>query len=85
MDLPIMRLATLSEFLKSAQTKGLRRTAFNDMQISNRPSRLGNVDVKFEDTSNGLWGLVGLNHHKSLLEERELEYIPASAPRASLL
>lgn len=77
MKLPIMRLATLSEILKSAQTEELRRTALNDMQISNRPSRLGNVAVEFRDTSNGLWGLNGLNHHQGLLDERESDYTPS--------
>lgn len=75
MQLPIMRLATLSEFLKSAQTEDLCRTALNDMQIPNRSSRLGKVAVEFGLTSNGLWGLTGPGSERGLLGERELDYI----------
>lgn len=75
LQLPIMRLATLSEFLKSSQTEDLRRTAMNDMQISNRSSRLGKFAVEFGPTSSGLWGLMGSGSDRGLLGERELDRV----------
>lgn len=71
MQVPIMRLATLSEFIKSSQTKDLRRIAMDDMQNSNRPTQLDNVAIEFREISR-IWGLqTALDQQGSLPEHDE--------------
>ncbi|KAL1604870.1 hypothetical protein SLS60_004410 [Paraconiothyrium brasiliense] len=70
--LPIMRLATLSEILKSSQTTSLREAAVSEMQRPDNPSGLEQLVIKFEGLGNGLWGLEAYNEHQRLLGEQEL-------------
>lgn len=70
--IPIMRLATLSEILKSAQTKNLSRRAAEDMLSPDQKSQLVDIAVKFSMTDRRAWGLLITEDEQGLLEGQEL-------------
>jgi hypothetical protein len=61
MDVALMRKATLSEFLKSAQTREMREICRTHSGESAEFSQLDAVRVKFGTTGNGSLGLMSVN------------------------
>jgi hypothetical protein len=68
LNIPIMRKATLSEFLKSAQTKEMREVAEVHGSGSMEFSQLDDIRVKFERMRDGSWGLVSANKGEQVLD-----------------
>ncbi|ORY12110.1 hypothetical protein BCR34DRAFT_600862 [Clohesyomyces aquaticus] len=66
LGIPSMRLSTLDEILKSAQTEDILRPGAFDKTESSRPSRLNELHVVFARTAAGYWGLQNPEgrHHK---------------------
>jgi hypothetical protein len=61
MEVPIMRKATLSEFLKSSQTREMREMCSMNSSGSAEFSKLDDIRVKFGMTGDGSWGLMSVN------------------------
>lgn len=72
LQIPIMRLAKLSEILKSAQTEDVHRRGKAEMYNSNEVSRLGEYAVRFGVTGTGFWGLLSPDDQRGLLGGHEL-------------
>lgn len=81
--MPIMRLATLSEIIKSAQTDNLSRQAANDMLLSDRCSQLEKVPLQFCPNISGVWDLSCLDDNLGLLGGTELR-LRGSMPGSSV-
>jgi hypothetical protein len=56
-DIPIMRMATLGEILKSSQTPDVLGAAALDKIDATESSRLNKLRVKFMRSEEGVWGL----------------------------
>ncbi|KAF2632447.1 hypothetical protein BU25DRAFT_454772 [Macroventuria anomochaeta] len=70
--IPVLRLATPIEILKSAQTDHLSCQAANDMLKPTQPSQLEKIKVRFDVNNSGLWGLSCLDDDTGLLGDSEL-------------
>lgn len=78
MQVPIMRLATLSEFTKSSQSEDLCRMAMVDMRNSDGPTGLEKVSIGFSADNIGTWGLRTAEDRRRLLLEHDVRSLTAS-------
>lgn len=72
LEIPSMRLSTLGEFLKSAQTEDILRPAASDVRNSGRPSSLHKLRVEFVRTSAGYWGLQSPDRQQHRIRRKPL-------------